>query len=182
MAVDIFPKGLTRMAETNITKSVDQERQLVAFRLQNEEFGVEITRVREIIKPTVITKLPHVSDFIEGVTNLRGEVIPVISLRKRFGVSHTNDTQTTRIIIIDAGGSRVGFVVDEVTEVLRLPSSAIEPPPRSISGLSAEFLQGVGKINDRLLILLDVDRLLTDDEQVRLSDLETETDARNIEE
>lgn len=165
-----------------MAKSSDRERQLVAFRLRDEEFGVDIKQVREIIKPTIITRLPHVSDFIEGVTNLRGEVIPVISLRKRFGVPDTENTQDTRIIILDTADSRVGFIVDEVTEVLRISASAIDPPPSSISGLSAEYLQGVGKVDDRLLILLDVERLLDEEEHIRLDELERENHGLSTEE
>lgn len=149
-----------------------EERQLVVFRLHNEEFGVEITDVREIVKPRHITRLPHVADYIEGVTNLRGEVIPVISLRKRFGLEHQEETQDTRIIMLEVNNSMVGFIVDAVTETLRLPEDAIEPPPSSIAGLRADYLAGVGKIDDRLLILLDVDKILTTDEKIQLQTLQ----------
>lgn len=155
-------------------KQVDRERQLVIFSLYKEEFGVEITKVREIIKPRNITRLPHVSEFIEGVTNLRGEVIPVICLRKRFGLDSQENTQDTRIIIVEVNDSRVGFIVDAVTEVLRIGESAIEPPPRTIAGLRADYLQGVGKVEDRLLILLDVDKILTSEEQIAFQGLEKE--------
>lgn len=151
-----------------------QERQLVVFRLHNEEFGVEITDVREIVKPRHITRLPHVDDYIEGVTNLRGEVIPVICLRKRFGIEAQENTQDTRIIILEVNDSMVGFVVDAVTETLRLPESAIEPPPTSISGLRADYLAGVGQLDDRLLILLEVDKILTSEEQIQLESLPKE--------
>jgi purine-binding chemotaxis protein CheW len=147
------------------------ERQLVVFRLANEEFGVEITKVREIIKPRHITRLPHVSDYIEGVTNLRGVVIPVISLRKRFGVEAQEDTQDTRIIILEVNENQVGFIVDAVTETLRLPESQIDPPPSMIAGLKSQYLAGVGKYEDRLLILLEVDKILTSEEKIELQAL-----------
>lgn len=151
-----------------------EERQLVVFRLHNEEFGVEITDVREIVKPRHITRLPHVDDYIEGVTNLRGEVIPVICLRKRFGIESQENTQDTRIIMLEVNDSMVGFVVDAVTETVRLPESAIEPPPSSIAGLRADYLAGVGKFDDRLLILLEVDKILTSAEKIQLQNLATD--------
>ncbi len=151
-----------------------KERQLVVFRLHNEEFGVEITDVREIVKPRHITRLPHVDDYIEGVTNLRGEVLPVICLRKRFGLSAQDDTPDTRIVILEINDQMVGFVVDAVTETLRLSEEAIEPPPSSIAGLRADYLAGVGKLDDRLLILLKVDKILTSEEQIQLQSLEEE--------
>lgn len=154
------------MEET--TKKVDQERQLVVFRLYGEEFGVEITKVREIIKPREITKLPHTADFIQGVTNLRGEVIPVIDLRLRFGVETTELTESSRIIIVDINDNRVGLTVDDVAEVLRISEADIDPPPRMVAGLKAEYLQGIGKIGNRLLILLDVDKILTSEEKIEL--------------
>lgn len=149
-----------------------EEKQLVVFRLHNEEFGVEITDVREIVKPRHITRLPHVADYIEGVTNLRGEVIPVICLRKRFGLEPKEETQDTRIIMLEIDNSMVGFIVDAVTETLRLPEDAIEPPPSSIAGLRADYLAGVGKVDDRLLILLDVDQILSTDEKIQLQSLQ----------
>ncbi|NMB02629.1 MAG: chemotaxis protein CheW [Firmicutes bacterium] len=149
-----------------------EERQLVVFRLHNEEFGVEITKVREIVKPRHITRLPHVDDYIEGVTNLRGEVIPVICLRKRFGLEAQEETQDTRIMMLEVKDSMVGFIVDAVTETLRLPEDAIEPPPSSIAGLKADYLAGVGKLDDRLLILLEVDKILNSDEQIHLQSLQ----------
>ena len=149
-----------------------EEKQLVVFRLHIEEFGVEITDVREIVKPRHITRLPHVADYIEGVPNLRGEVIPVICLRKRFGLEPQEETQDTRIIMLEINDGMVGFIVDAVTETLRLPEDAIEPPPSSIAGLRADYLAGVGKIDDRLLILLDVDKILSTDEKIQLQSLQ----------
>lgn len=151
-----------------------EERQLVVFRLHNEEFGVEITDVREIVKPRHITRLPHVADYIEGVTNLRGEVIPVICLRKRFGLEPQEETQDTRIIMLEIDDGMVGFIVDAVTETLRLPEDAIDPPPSNIAGLRADYLAGVGKLDDRLLILLEVDKILSSEEKIELQSLDRE--------
>lgn len=151
-----------------------EERQLVVFRLHEEEFGVEITKVREIIKPRHITRLPHVDDYIEGVTNLRGEVIPVICLRKRFGITAQENTQDTRIIILEVNENPVGFIVDAVTETLRLPETSIEPPPSSVAGLKSDYLAGVGKLDDRLLILLEIDKILSTEEKIQLQTIQSE--------
>ena len=151
-----------------------EERQLVVFRLYEEEFGVEITKVREIIKPRHITRLPHVDDYIEGVTNLRGEVIPVICLRKRFGITAQENTQDTRIIILEVNENPVGFIVDAVTETLRLPETSIEPPPSSVEGLKSDYLAGVGKLDDRLLILLEIDKILSTEEKIQLQTIQSE--------
>ncbi len=148
--------------------NVANEKQLVVFSLYGEEFGIEITQVKEIIKLREITRLPHTVSFIEGVTNLRGEVIPVIDLKKRFGVGSTEASEDNRIIIAEVNDNRVGFIVDAVTEVLRIPDSAIDPPPRSVAGLKEEYLQGIGKLEDRLLIVLDVTKILTTEEQITL--------------
>lgn len=152
----------------DIKRKGAEELQLVIFRLYGEEFGVEITKVREIVKPREITKLPNVVDFVEGVTNLRGEVIPIIDLKKRFGIEATDMTDDSRIIIVDISDNRVGLVVDDVTEVLRIPEADIDPPPRTIAGLKAEYIQGIGKVGERLLILLDVDKILTTAEKIEL--------------
>ncbi|NLY10292.1 MAG: chemotaxis protein CheW [Firmicutes bacterium] len=148
------------------------EQQFVVFRLAEEEFALGITKVREIIKVTEITRLPHVAKYIEGVTNLRGEVIPVVNLRKRFGLEEEEETQDTRIIIVDIDSSKVGFIVDEVKEVLRVPSDAIDPPPSNVAGLSSTYLEGIAKHDDRLLILLHIDRIMLENEPLEFSKLE----------
>ncbi|MCA1986306.1 MAG: chemotaxis protein CheW [Desulfovibrio sp.] len=143
--------------------------QLVTFRVASEEFGIDILSVQEIIRTMEITKVPRAPMIVEGVINLRGKVIPIIDLRKKFGLESKPHDSKTRIIVVDLRGMVVGFVVDEVSEVLRIPSSTVEPPPAIVSGIDSEYIDGVGKIEDRLLILLDLDRLLTRDEQQGLS-------------
>ncbi|WP_027183348.1 chemotaxis protein CheW [Desulfovibrio inopinatus] len=139
--------------------------QLVTFSIGEEEFGVDILKVQEIIRMMEITKVPRAPDFVEGVINLRGKVIPIIDLRKRFGLSSRDHDKHTRMIVIEINNMIVGFVVDSVSEVLRIPSSTVEPPPPVVSGLESEYISGVGKLEDRLLILLDLDRLLSSEEQ-----------------
>jgi purine-binding chemotaxis protein CheW len=142
--------------------------QLVTFRIGEEEFGVNILQVQEIIRMLDITKVPKAPDFVEGVINLRGKVIPVIDLRKRFGLPARERDKMSRIIVVEIGTTVVGFIVDAVSEVLRLPASTVEPPPPVVAGLDAEYISGVGKLDDRLLIMLDMDRLLSRDEKTAL--------------
>lgn len=142
--------------------------QLVTFSIGEEEFGVDILKVQEIIRTMEITKVPRAPDFVEGVINLRGKVIPIIDLRKRFGLPTRDHDKHTRIIVIEINNMIVGFVVDSVSEVLRIPASTVEPPPPVVSGLESEYISGVGKLEDRLLILLDLNRLLSKEERNEL--------------
>ncbi len=142
--------------------------QLVTFSIGEEEFGVDILKVQEIIRTMEITKVPRAPDFVEGVINLRGKVIPIIDLRRRFGLESRPHDKHTRIIVIEINNMIVGFVVDSVSEVLRIPANTVEPPPPVVAGLESEYISGVGKLEDRLLILLDLDRLLSNEEQQML--------------
>lgn len=142
--------------------------QLVTFSIGEEEFGVDILKVQEIIRTMEITKVPRAPAFVEGVINLRGKVIPIIDLRRRFGLQSRNHDKHTRIIVIEISNMIVGFVVDSVSEVLRIPANTVEPPPPVVAGLESEYISGVGKLEDRLLILLDLDRLLSGEERSML--------------
>ncbi len=141
---------------------MDKDMQVVACTLANEEYAVDIGVVQEIIRMLEITRVPHAPVFLEGVVNLRGMVIPVMDLRRRFGLAWRQNTDSTRIIIINWQETMVGLVVDSVSEVVRLPGVAIEPPP-ALEQKNATFFFGVGKINNRLLILLNLDRILNND-------------------
>jgi len=142
--------------------------QLVSFKLGEEEFGVDILKVQEINPMVEITKVPRSPSFVEGVVNLRGRVIPVIGMRKRFGLPVKAYDKDTRIMVADIGGQMLGFVVDEVSEVLRISDKAIEPPPSLVAGVDAEYLKGVVKLEDRLLILLDLDRVFNTKQKEKL--------------
>ncbi len=142
--------------------------QLVTFSIGDEEFGVEILKVQEIIRMLEITKVPKAPPFVEGVINLRGKVIPILDLRKRFGLDSRSHDKNTRIIVIEINSMIVGFIVDSVSEVLRLPANTVEPPPPVVAGLDSDYISGVGKLEDRLLIMLDLNRLLSNDEQDKL--------------
>ncbi len=145
------------------------EQQLVVFELANEHYGVDISSVESIIKMQEITRIPHSPSFVEGITNLRGLVLPVIDLRKRFGLEAQEASRDSRIMVVALGAVKVGMIVDAVSEVLRVPSESIEPPPSMTTSSKANFITGIAKLNDLLVILLDLSKILTTDEQVELS-------------
>lgn len=136
------------------------ERQLVIFNLANENYGVDISKVQEIIRLQEITKVPKAPEFVEGVINLRGNVIPVIDLRKRFDFEEKEDTNATRIIVIEAQPYTVGMIVDSVSEVVRISEEAIEPPSNIISDIDSDYILGVCKLDNRLIVLLDLTKVL----------------------
>lgn len=148
----------------------EQELQLVTFRLANEEYGLPITKVQEINRLVPVTKLPQTPIFMEGVISLRGRIIPVIDLRKRFGMSVTAHDDDTRIIIVEINGEIVGATVDAVMEVVRLDTANIEPPPGNVA-ISSKYIDGVGKIDGRLIILLDLDKVLTEQEELTVKEI-----------
>ena len=154
--------------DKNKTASSAQLLQLVSFHLGGEEYALEILRVQEIIRMMDLTRVPNSPDFVEGVINLRGKVIPVIGLRKRFGMSAKDYDKQTRIVVVEVAGNVVGFVVDSVNEVLRIPADTVEPPPR-LTKLDREMVSGVGKLDNRLLLMLDVEKLLSQSEQAAMS-------------
>lgn len=138
--------------------------QLVSFHVGGEEFGLEILRVQEIIRIQPLTRVPNSAAFVDGVINLRGKVIPVIALRRCFGLEDRPHDKQTRIVVVEVNGSVLGFIVDSVSEVLRIPVETITAPPR-LGKVEREYVSGVGKLDDRLLILLDLDRLMSDAEK-----------------
>ena len=145
--------------------------QLVTFSIDEEEFGVNILKVQEIIRIMEITRVPRSPEFVEGVINLRGRVIPIVDLRRRFGLAAIAHHKDTRIIVIELNSLVVGFIVDAVSEVLRIPADTVEPTPPVAAGVDSEYISGVGKLQDRLLILLDLDKLLTAEDLHRLNSL-----------
>jgi len=135
--------------------------QLVSFHVGGEEFGLEILRVQEIIRIQQLTRVPNSPNFVDGVINLRGKVIPIIALRRCLGLEDRPHDKQTRIVVVEVAGNVLGFIVDSVSEVLRIPVETIEPPPR-LGKVEREYVSGVGKLDDRLLILLDLNRLMSD--------------------
>ena len=148
----------------------------LTFALGPEEFGLEILKVREIIGYMDITAIPQTPEHVRGVVNLRGQVIPVVDLRKRFGLPPTEATKSTRIVVVEASGMTVGLVVDSVDEVRNLPTDTIEPPSPIVTTVDSDFLMGVGKLpagggQEQLVILLDLDRVTSVAERQALSAL-----------
>jgi purine-binding chemotaxis protein CheW len=152
-------------------RQVSGEEQVVVFTLGQEAYGVDIGRVQEIIRRPQITRVPGAPGFVEGVINLRGKVIPVVELRQRFGLPPVETTGEGRIVVVEVNGNTVGMGVDGVSEVLRVPLSAEEPPSPIVTGIDSAYLRGIAKIADRLVILLDLDRILTVQEQGALADV-----------
>jgi len=147
------------------------EKQLVIFELANEFYGVDIAAVEGIIKMQAITAVPHAPSFVEGVTNLRGAVLPVIDLRRRFGLPQAPSTKDSRIVNVAIGSRKVGMVVDGVSEVLRVSDEAIEPPSPLLITAASTFVSGVAKVAERLIILLDLNKVLSTEEKAQLPGL-----------
>ena len=145
--------------------------QLVSFRLAQEEYGIEITRVREIILMGEITRVPQTPHFVKGLINLRSTVIPVIDLRARFGLTEADATDESRIMVVNVAGKTIGIVVDAVSEVLRVSSDQIAPPPPTVVSLGTEYLTGLVKLQKQLLLLLDIDKLLGTEEHEVLASI-----------
>ena len=157
---------MSSVSESVVVESQSEELlQLVSFNLGKEEFAVDILKIQEINRMVEITKVPKSPEFVEGVINLRGKVIPIIDLRKRFSLPKSESTRQTRIVVVDIDNKIVGLVVDAVSEVLRLPAKTVEPPPPIVAGIDSEYISGVGKLEDRLLILLELDKVLSKDEK-----------------
>jgi purine-binding chemotaxis protein CheW len=158
---------LTR--QEKIAERGSGELQLVSFKIGSEEFGVDILKVQEINRMVEITKVPQAPHYVEGVINLRGKVIPIVDLRKRFSLDLKEHDKNTRIVVVDIGGNIMGMIVDSVSEVLRLPSSTIEPPPEIVTGINSEYIKGVAKLDDRLLIFLDLSKVIDVEEMVSMA-------------
>lgn len=144
------------------------ELQIVVFELDEERYGLDIATVYEIIRHQPITAVPQAPPFVEGVINLRGRIIPVVDLRQRFGMAQGSLTKASRIVVAEAAGTRVGLVVDGVSEVLMIPSGAIEPTPEVAAGHDVSYLRGIAKLGERLIILLDLGGLFGEAEQAAL--------------
>lgn len=150
--------------------------QFVIFNLEQEEFGVVIDQLKEIIKPPKIVSIPNTPEYIEGIINLRGEVYPIFNLRKKFGFPEKPFDDDTKIIIVTVGDTRVGFVVDEVSEIIRLEQDAIEKAPKLVSDVNRRYISGVGKLDERMIIMLDLNLILNDDEKEQVKNVEKESD------
>lgn len=139
---------------------MEKELQVVGFRIGEETFGVRIGSVREIVRVPEITSVPNAQDTIEGVINLRGKIIPVIDLRKRFGQAEIHQDKKNRILVVELEGKLVGLIVNSASEVLKIPPSEIESPGSVFADGESSYVTGVGKLKGRLIILLDISKLL----------------------
>lgn len=142
----------------------EEGNQHVTFTLGEEEYGIDILAVQEIIGFTHITHVPHLPDFIRGVINLRGMVVPVMDLRLKFGLGLADYSSHTCIIVVKVAERTMGMVVDAVSEVVHLPDASIEPAPSFGARINTDFIQGMGKVGNRLVIILDVEKILSNEE------------------
>jgi purine-binding chemotaxis protein CheW len=149
-----------------------RDEQVVVFAVANEAYAVNIARVHEIIRLQQITVIPGAPACVEGVINLRGKVIPVLDLRKRFRLRADDHTRSSRIVVVEVGGQTIGLIVDGVSEVLRINSDCIEPPSPLITGLDGRYLRGIAKMDDRLIVLLDLGQVLSEAEQQQIEAVE----------
>jgi len=153
---------------TQAAASIDAGGKYLTFKLADEEYGVEILKVREINGVMDITAVPRMPAFMKGVINLRGKVIPVIDLRLKFGLEEIEHTEQTCIIVVDVGRD-LGIVVDTVSEVMDIASESIEPPPSMGVAVQRNFILGMGKVGDEVKILLDIDNVLSEDEMTAVT-------------
>ena len=158
-------------ANTERISGGSQQLQLVTFMIDSEEFGVDILNVQEINKVSAITQIPGSPEFVEGIINLRGKVVPVIDLRKRFGMSAREHDERTRIIVAEMNAQTMGFIVDAVNEVLRISADSFQPPPDIVVGAHSEFFKSVANLDDKLLVLINLEKLLTRDQAESISSL-----------
>ncbi|MDA3860518.1 MAG: chemotaxis protein CheW [Melioribacteraceae bacterium] len=154
-------------------QSASEILQLVGFKIGQEEFGINILAVHEIIKVIDITTVPNASEYIAGVINLRGRIIPIVHLRKRLHMPVIETDKNTRIIVVEINGKTIGFVVDEVLEVLRISTDITEKPPELVASVDSEYITAVAKLEDRLLILLDLEKTLANDDLDELEKVST---------
>jgi len=140
------------------------DRQLVVFELADEFYALDIHRVESIIKMQEITSVPHAPAFVDGVINLRGEVLPVVDLRSRFGLDTQEETKETRIVVVAIDQMKVGMIVDGVSEVLNVNTDEVEPPSPMVTTVDSGFIEGIAKEDDRLIILVDLAKVLTVEE------------------
>ena len=147
------------------------EQQIVVFELANEHYGLDIAAVEGIIKMQSITRMPQAPHYVEGITNLRGVVVPVIDLRRRFGLDAEEWTKDTRIVNVYMNHIKVGMIVDGVSQVLRIPEDSIEPPPPMVTTVNSAFIRGIAKLEGQLIILLDLSKVLSLEDKAIFSEL-----------
>jgi purine-binding chemotaxis protein CheW len=156
---------------TSSVNKPDRGGKFLSFFLKDEEYGIEILKVQEIIGMLPITRVPRTPDFVKGVINLRGKIIPVTDLRSRFGMEEREITAETCTIVVQAGGLEIGVIVDKVSEVLDISDQEIEDVPSFGTDVSTEYLLGIGNTNGRVRLLLDIDKILITKEIIKMEDI-----------
>ncbi|QHE52210.1 chemotaxis protein CheW [Pontibacillus sp. HMF3514] len=155
-----------------MTELNGQDEKIIVFQLKDEEFGVPVQQVGSIERMQHITRVPSTPEFVKGVINLRGVVTPIIDLRTRFDLDSKEHDESTRIIIVHYNDMEVGLIVDSANDVIDIPKEAIEPPPEVVGTVEAEYIQGVAKLERRLLILLDLQKVFSSEEVRELKTIE----------
>lgn len=148
------------------------EQQFVVFKLGEEEYGIDIMNVKEIIPYEPSVKIPNKPRFIEGIINYRGNVIPIVNLKERFDLGKFDLSQDTRIIVIHLGDKYIGFIVDDASSTAKFEDRDIEPSPAILSGIDRRYLSGVGKREDSIVILIDLEKVLSDEEQEVIEEMD----------
>lgn len=153
-----------------------EDQQYLTFNLADEYYGVDILKVQEIKGYTTVTRIPNTPDYLKGVLNLRGTIVPIVDLRMKFGMGTTDPTPFTVMVVVNVRNRIMGFMVDAVSDVLDLNAKNIQPPPELGSAVDITFVAGIGNANDRLVTLLDIDRVLTEEEVKRVVELPEKLD------
>lgn len=141
------------------------EERFIVFKVSDAEFGADIKQIKEVIQPAPISKVPRTPDFVEGVMDLRGTVIPIINLRKRFNYPQKDKDENTRVLIVELPEGIIGFIADMVLEIIRINRADFREPPRMISGIDAEYIKTIAKSGERLVIILELSKILTESEK-----------------
>jgi len=152
----------------NVRQAAVPQVQLVTFRIGGEEFGLDVFQVHEILRFQDPTPMPKAPAFVDGVLDVRGVLVPVVDLRKRFEIHDLRHDDDTRIVLVDFAGERLGLVVDEVSEVMRVPETSVAAPPTYVKGLAAEFIRGIVRLDGRMVVLLELERILSSQERMQL--------------
>ncbi len=145
---------------------------VIAFRLKDQEYGVDVNQVNSIERLHGVTKVPKTVDFIKGIINLRGEVTPVINLAERFGMGESESTENSRIIIVNLGQMQAGLIVDSANDVIDIPTDMIEPPPQILHEVHEEFVHGVAKLDNSLLVIVNLNKILGENEIEQLKEIQ----------
>ena len=148
------------------------ENKYVIFKLNEEHYGIDIMKVREVTDAKQSTKVPNTPSFVEGIINLRGDITPIINLKKKFMLP-VNLVNDARVIVLSVNQKLVGFQVDDASQVLTIDDSDIESPPEIITGEQRKYIQGIGKVDERIVIILDLEKVLTDREKEELANMES---------